>query len=136
MVRTDTKVIRWQAGAFRVWTFPGTGTFLGAGGQLFSQLKNQALRRWDGTESRELSRDPLVAGPSVMRLYPAEAGTLLGMNSAGGFFRLRDTQVEPVAPAFKATLGSARLICALPRPRGGWYAGTDRAGVLVTDADG
>jgi signal transduction histidine kinase/DNA-binding response OmpR family regulator len=133
---TDTKVIRWQAGAFRVWTFPSTGTLLGAGGKLFFQLKNQALLRWDGTDFRELSRDPLVAGPSVMRLYTAEAGTLLGMNSAGGFFRLRDAAVEPIAPAFKATLGNARLICALPRPGGGWYAGTDRAGILVTDAEG
>ena len=133
---TDTKVIRWQAGAFRVWTFPGTGTLLGAGGQLFFQLKNQSLLRWDGAEFREISRDPLVAGPSVMRLYAAEPGALLGMNSAGGFFRLRDTQVEPIAPAFEATLGNARLICALPRPGGGWYAGTDRAGILVTAADG
>jgi signal transduction histidine kinase/CheY-like chemotaxis protein len=133
---TDTKVLRWQDGTFRVWTFPGTGTLLAAGGRLFFQLKNQALLRWDGTDFRELSRDPLVAGPSIMRLYTAESGTLVGMTSAGSFFRLRGGQVEPLAPEFKATLGKARLICALPRPGGGWYAGTDRAGVLVTDAAG
>jgi signal transduction histidine kinase/CheY-like chemotaxis protein len=133
---TDTKAIRWQGGRFRVWTFPSTGTLVGAGGRLFFQIKNQALLRWDGAEFREFSRDPLVAGPSIMRLYAAEAGTIVGMNSAGGFFRLRGDQVEPLAPAFAATLGHARLICALPRPGGGWYAGTDRSGVLVTDAAG
>jgi len=133
---TDTKAIRWQAGTFRVWTFPSTGTLLGAGGRLFFQLKNQALLRWDGAEFREISRDPLVAGPSIMRLYAAEAGTAVGMNSAGGFFRLRGETVEPLAPEFKGALGNARLVCALPRPGGGWYAGTDRAGVLVTDAEG
>jgi len=133
---TDTKVFRWRENAFKVWTFPGTGTLLSAGGQIFFQLKNQALLRWDGAEFRELSRDPLVATASIMRLYAAGDALFEGMTSAGVFFRLRNDRVEPLAPAFKATLGAARLVCALPRPGGGWYAGTDRQGVIITDPEG
>jgi len=57
------------------------------------------------------------------------------MTSAGQFFRLQGGRIEPRVPEFKASLGAARVICALPRAGGGWYAGTD-SGLLVVDAEG
>ena len=132
---TDTKVLRWQNDAFTIWNFPGTGTLLGVNGQIYFQLKNDSLQRWDGSAFRVISRDPLVAGPSVMRLFATADGAIDGMNSAGAFFRLRGEAVEPRLPQFKATLGNNRVVCALPRPGGGWYAGTD-GGMLVVDDEG
>lgn len=133
---TETKVVRWHKDAFTVFEFPSTGTLLTAGGQVFFQIKNKALHRWEGTSFREFSTDPLVAGLSIMRLYATGDEALDGMTSAGIFFRIRGNNVEPIAPQAKASLGSARLVCALPRPGGGWYVGTDTAGLLILDRDG
>ncbi|MBS0632747.1 MAG: response regulator [Verrucomicrobia bacterium] len=133
---TETKALRWQGGAFTVFDFHRTGTLLAAGGQVFFQVKNQGLQRWDGAAFQEWSRDPLVAGPSVMRLFAQPDGAIEGMNSAGAFFRLRGRAVEAIAPGARAALGTARIICALPRPDGGWYVGTDSTGLLILDADG
>ena len=133
---TETKAVRWHQNAFTVFEFPSTGTLLTAGGQVFFQIKNKALHRWDGTAFRAFSVDPLVAGLSIMRLFATTDGALEGMTSAGIFFRLRDRTVEAIAPHAKAALGSARLVCALPRPAGGWYVGTDNAGLLILDRDG
>ncbi|HEY1111760.1 MAG TPA: ATP-binding protein, partial [Opitutaceae bacterium] len=134
---TETKALRWQGGAFSVFEFPSTGTLLGVGDQLFYQVKNRKLTRWDGAQFRDLSSDPLVSGASIMRLFPAAEGALEGMTSAGAFFRLRGDKVEPIAPEAAASLGKTRIICAIPRPAGrGWYLGTDTAGLLVIDAAG
>eukprot|EP01034_Spumella_vulgaris_P013643 gene13643-17416_t len=133
---TDTKVVRWQNNAFTVWTFPSTGTLLAAGGQIFFQIKNQSLLRWDGAAFQEFSRDQLVAGASIMRLFATADGAFEGMNSAGAFFRIRGNRVEPFAPHVPASLGSARLLSALPRTGGGWYIGTDKTGLLIVDAEG
>ena len=135
-IGTETKVVRWHDDTFTVFEFPSTGTLLAAGGQVFFQIKKKVLQRWDGTTFRNFSTDPLVAGPSIMRLFAKADGALEGMTSAGVFFRIRGNQVEPIAPQAKATLGSARLVCAFPRPNGGWYVGTDSAGLLFLDADG
>ncbi len=133
---TETKAVRWHNNAFTVFEFPSLGTLLAAGGQVFFQIKNQSLQRWDGTAFRPFSTDPLVAGPSLMRLYATADGALDGMNSAGAFFRIRSERIEPIAPQAKASLGTARIICALPRPDGGWYVGTDSAGLLLLDRAG
>jgi signal transduction histidine kinase/DNA-binding response OmpR family regulator/ligand-binding sensor domain-containing protein len=134
---TETKAFRWQNDAFSVFTFPSTGTLLGAGGQLFFQVKNQALLRWDGSEFRELTRDARVSGASIMRLFAAEGGALEGVTSSGIGFRLQDARVEPLLPHLAATLGSTRLVSALPRAGGaGWYIGTENAGLMIVDRDG
>ena len=133
---TETKAVRWHRDAFTVFEFPSTGTLLTAGGQVFFQVKNQALHRWDGTAFRLFSTDPLVAGLSIMRLFATADGALDGMTSAGKFFRIRGATVEPLAPHAQASLGTARLVCALPRPDGGWCVGTDSAGLLFLERDG
>lgn len=133
---TETKALRWRDGAFTVFDFHRTGTLLAAGGQVFFQVKNQGLQRWDGAAFKEWSNDHLVSGPSVMRFFATADGAIEGMNSAGAFFRLRGERVEPIAPGARAALGTARIICALPRPGGGWYVGTDSTGLLILDADG
>jgi signal transduction histidine kinase/DNA-binding response OmpR family regulator len=135
-IGTETKVVRWHDDAFTVFEFPSTGTLLAAGGQVFFQIKNKSLQRWDGAAFRDFSTDPLVAGLSIMRLFATADGALEGMTSAGAFFRLRGNRVEPIAPFASAALGTARLVCALPRPGGGWYVGTDSAGLLILDREG
>ncbi len=134
---TETKALRWQGGKFSVFEFPSTGTLLGVGNQLFYQVKNKKLTRWDGAQFRDLSSDPLVSGASIMRLFPASDGSLEGMTSAGVFFRLRGDKVEPIAPEAARSLGQTRIVCALPRPGGrGWYVGTETAGLLMLDREG
>ncbi len=135
-IGTETKVVRWHDNAFTVFEFPSTGTLLAAGGQVFFQIKNKSLQRWDGAAFREFSTDPLVAGLSIMRLFATTDGALEGMTSAGAFFRLRGNSVEAIAPQAKASLGTARLVCAFPRAGGGWYVGTDNAGLLILDREG
>ncbi len=133
---TETKAVRWHNNAFTVFEFPSLGTLLSAGGHVFFQIKNKSLHRWDGAAFREFSTDPLVSGPSLMRLYATADGALDGMNSAGAFFRIRGERIESIAPHAKASLGTARIICALPRLGGGWYVGTDSAGLLILDREG
>ncbi|WP_438480274.1 ATP-binding protein [Oleiharenicola lentus] len=132
---TDNKVYRWENDTFTVWTFPQIGALLPVGQELYFHQKNDSLQKWDGAAFRVVSRDPLVAGASVSRLFAQADGTIHGMTSAGVFFRLRGDHVEPHLANIGAALGKARILSALPRGKGGWYLGTE-SGILVVDGAG
>ena len=132
---TETKVLRWHDGAFSVWSFPGTGTLLRAGNRLLLQRKKEVLLEWNGQDFVDLSRDPLVSGASIMRMFKDGEAGHVGMTSEGVFFRLRGRSVDPLLPALKEQLGKARVICACPREAGGWILGTD-SGALMVDKEG
>lgn len=132
---TETRVLRWHKEAFTVWSFPGTGTLLSAGERLFLQRKNEVLLEWNGATFTELSRSPLVAGPSLMRLFQAADQRIIGMNSEGYFFALQGKTITPLLQELKAQLGKSRVICAYPRLGGAWILGTE-SGALLVDAKG
>ena len=132
---TDNKVIRWENEAFTVWPFAHTIALFGVGRDLYLHQKNDSLLKWDGTAFQPFSRDPLVAGAGISRMFANPDGSIDGMTSAGNFFRLRGPQVEAQAPHAPTALGKNRIISALPRPMGGWFLGTEN-GLLVIDAEG
>ena len=132
---TETRVLRWHEGAFTVWTFKGTGTLLRAGNRLLLQRKNEVLLEWNGGDFVELSRDPLVAGASIMRIFPHAESGHVGITSEGRFFRLRGRTVEALMPGLREQLGKARIVSACPREGEGWLLGTDNGACLV-DGEG
>ena len=132
---TETTVYRWREGRFQVFTFGGTGTLLRSGERLFLQRKNQVLLEWDGSSFVELSRHPLVAGASIMRVFPGEGGAHVGVTSEGRFFEIRGAVVEGRFSGARVLPGEARVICATPRTGDGWVLGTDR-GLWTLSPDG
>jgi signal transduction histidine kinase/CheY-like chemotaxis protein len=132
---SDTRVMRWKDGAFTVWSFPGTGTLLSAGGRLFLQRKNEALLEWDGVNFAMLSKDRSVGGPSIMRLFALEGGVLTGITSEGGLFVIEGRQVREQASVLPETLGKSRVISALREESGAWLLGTE-SGALEVDVSG
>jgi len=123
---TETTVFRWQEERFQAFRFEGTGTLLRSGERLFLQRKNQVLLEWNGSTFAELSRHALVAGASIMRLFPAEGGAHLGVTSEGRFFQIRGAVVEALFEGARVLPGEARVISATLRADGGWVLGTDR----------
>ncbi len=127
------QVMRWRAGRFTVWKFPGEDRVRAefVAGQLFVQGPSLGLQRLEGGRFVPASEDPVFRSATLAGMAPGPGGALIVGTQHHGIFLLKDGLLTPFpadADAFCKQHGVRRL---LPMRDGSLAVATDTAGIIV-----
>ncbi len=134
---TETLVLRWRDGAFRVWPFANKPRqyLQCVGDDLYLHRQGVGLFKLAGDDFTLSSDAAEIATSQFCAIEPIAGGGLLLGLSTGPFFEWRDGRLTRRPTPIDALLARTKLRFMLRLPDGRRALATTTLGVIVTDAD-